>query len=458
MRWRLVLILVGFTTLVLLVQNIPLSTFVRDKELNARIAGLQTDAFTLAGYSVEYLQQPSPVAKAALDEAVTAYSTVNGPRVVVVDAKGTAVAASVPADVGQNFSNAERPEVTDALTGHTVSGERTSSTLGEPLIYVAVPTRAGQQILGAVRLTYPSSELNDQINSSIRSLWMVGLISLLSAALIAWLVSTAITRRIRRLSDTAESIADGDLNARVEDAGGGEIADLAASFNVMADRVQGLVERQRDFAGDASHQLRTPLTALRLRMDRAAELMDEDDPAVDHVDAARNEIDRLQRLVDGLLMLARADGRKSVPTPVDISAIARERIESWESLAAERDIAIDLIAPPVAVAFAVPSAAEQILDNYIDNALEVVPDGSRIVVTITPATHHVQMTVDDAGPGLSPEDRVRAFDRFWRGRQDDGGSGLGLAVVSALAQASGGSVWLDQSPQGGIRAGARFNR
>jgi hypothetical protein len=458
MRWRLVLILVGFTALVLLVQNIPLSTFVRDKELNARIAGLQTDAFTLAGYSVEYLQDPSPAAKAALDEAVTAYSTITGPRVVVVDAKGTAVAASVTADIGQNFANAERPEVQDALAGRTVSGERTSATLGEPLIYVAVPIRAGPTILGAVRLTYPSSELNSQINSSIRSLWLVGLISLLSAALIATLVAAAITRRIRRLSDTAESIAEGDLDARVEDSGGGEIADLAMSFNIMADRVQQLVERQRDFAGDASHQLRTPLTALRLRMDRAAELMDLDDPAVDQVDAARDEIDRLQRLVDGLLTLARADGRKSSPTPIDVSAVARERIESWESLAAERGIAMELIAPSVAVAFAVPSAVEQILDNYIDNALEVVPDNSRITVTVTPGNHEVQLTVDDEGPGLSPEDRVRAFDRFWRGRQDDGGSGLGLAVVSALAQASGGSVWLDESPQGGLRAGARFNR
>ena len=458
MRWRLVLILVGFTALVLLVQNIPLSTFVRDKELNARIAGLQTDAFTLAGYSVEYLQDPSPAAKAALDEAVTAYSTITGPRVVVVDAKGTAVAASVTADIGQNFANAERPEVQDALAGRTVSGERTSATLGEPLIYVAVPIRAGPTILGAVRLTYPSSELNSQINSSIRSLWLVGLISLLSAALIATLVAAAITRRIRRLSDTAESIAEGDLDARVEDSGGGEIADLAMSFNIMADRVQQLVERQRDFAGDASHQLRTPLTALRLRMDRAAELMDLDDPAVDQVDAARDEIDRLQRLVDGLLTLARADGRKSSPTPIDVSAVARERIESWESLAAERGIAMELIAPSVAVAFAVPSAVEQILDNYIDNALEVVPDNSRITVTVTPGNHEVQLTVDDEGPGLSPEDRVRAFDRFWRGRQDDGGSGLGLAVVSALAQASGGSVWLDESAQGGLRAGARFNR
>jgi len=176
------------------------------------------------------------------------------------------------------------------------------------------------------------------------------------------------------------------------------------------------------------------------------------------VDAARDEIDRLQRLVDGLLTLARADGRKSSPTPIDVSAVARERIESWESLAAERGIAMELIAPSVAVAFAVPSAVEQILDNYIDNALEVVPDNSRITVTVTPGNHEVQLTVDDEGPGLSPEDRVRAFDRFWRGRQDDGGSGLGLAVVSALAQASGGSVWLDESPQGGLRAGARFNR
>ena len=114
--------------------------------------------------------------------------------------------------------------------------------------------------------------------------------------------------------------------------------------------------------------------------------------------------------------------------------------------------------PPVAVAFAVPSAAEQIIDNYLDNALEVVPDNSQIVVTITTGAAHVDLTVDDQGPGLSPEDRVRAFDRFWRGRQDDTGSGLGLAVVSALAQASGGRVWLDESPMGGLRAGVHLNR
>jgi signal transduction histidine kinase len=108
------------------------------------------------------------------------------------------------------------------------------------------------------------------------------------------------------------------------------------------------------------------------------------------------------------------------------------------------------------VAHAVPSAVEQIIDNYVDNALDVVPDGSRILVSVRIEPAGVLIQVDDEGPGLPAEDRERAFDRFWRGRQDGGGSGLGLAVVASLATASGGTVWLDQSPWGGLRACARL--
>ena len=338
-----------------------------------------------------------------------------------------------------------------------MSGRRDSQSLGEPLLFVAVPVRTSTQTnLGAVRLSYPVSAIDEVVNGRVRGLFVAAAITLLAAAIIAALVASAVTRRIRRLRDAAEDIAEGDLNARVDVAGSDEIAELADSFNTMADRVQHVVESQKGFAGDASHQLRTPLATLRLRLDRAAEVMDEDDPAVDQVDAARDEIDRLQRLVDGLLMLARADGREQDTVPIDISAVARDRVESWVPLAAERDITIVLDSPGMAVAQAVPSAVEQIVDNYVDNALDVVPDGSRIVVTVRSAPDGVVLTVDDEGPGLSREDRERAFDRFWRGRQDGGGSGLGLAVVASLAQAGGGSVWLDQSPAGGLRACAKF--
>jgi signal transduction histidine kinase len=302
------------------------------------------------------------------------------------------------------------------------------------------------------------SEVDAVVDGRVRGLFVAGLVTLLAAGVIAVLVAAAVTRRIRRLRDTAEDIAEGDLDARAEVAGNDEITELAESFNTMAERVQRTVESQKGFAGDASHQLRTPLTGLRLRLDRATELMDEDEPAVEQVDAARDEVDRLQRLVDGLLLLARADGREQETVPVDVAAVAAERIESWGPLASERDVRLVLDSPGMAVAHAVPSAVEQIVDNYVDNALDVVPGGSRIVVSVRSDPEGVLLFVDDEGPGLSAEDRDRAFDRFWRGRQDGGGSGLGLAVVASLAAAGGGRVWLDEAPGGGLRAAARFRR
>jgi signal transduction histidine kinase len=455
-RWRLIAILVGFTALVLLIQNVPLATYLRTVERDTIVAGLQRDAFLLAGLSVEALESGDPAAIAALQAPVEDYSERTGAVVVVTDAAGVAVAATDPADVGEDYSN--RPEIVAALEGNAVAGERASQTLGEPLLYVAVPARAGPQVVGAVRITYPLSAVDDAVAERSRGLLVAGLITLLSAAVIAVLVASAVTRRVRRLRDAAEQIAEGDLTARAEDTGRDELGDLATSFNVMADRVQAVVESQRGFAGDASHQLRTPLTALRLRLDRAAELLDEDEPAVEQVDAARDEIDRLQRLVDGLLVLARAEGRRQDAVPTDVVAVVRERVESWEALAAERDVRVELEAVGTAVALAVPTAVEQVVDNYVDNAIESAPAGARVLVSVASEGDDVVLRVDDSGPGLSAEDRARAFDRFWRGRQDQSGSGLGLAVVASLAAASGAEVRLEESPLGGVRAVARFRR
>jgi signal transduction histidine kinase len=453
MRWRLVAVLVGFTAVVLLVQNVPLASYLRTVERDRIITGLQRDAFTLAGYSVSALAVPDPASTPDLTARINTYARSTGARVVVVDTGYNAIASSEQT-VGESYSN--RPEIVAAVGGTAVSGERPSNTLGENLLYVAVPVRAGSSRLGAVRLTYPSSEVNARVDERVRGLGIAALITLLTAAGIAFIVASTVTRRVRRLRDAAEQIADGDLDARADVSGGGEIEELAEAFNTMADRVQAVVESQRGFAGDASHQLRTPLTALRLRLDRAAELMPEDDPATDQVDRARDEIDRLQRLIDGLLVLARAERADQQTVPVDVSRVAADRAEAWLPLADERDVRITVDAPRMAVAQVVPGAVEQIVDNYIDNALEVVPGGSRILVSVRTDPSGVTLTVDDEGPGLPPEDRERAFDRFWRGSQDGNGSGLGLAVVASLAWAGGGSVWLDSSASGGLRASARF--
>ena len=243
MRWRLAAVLVGFTALVLLVQNIPLASYLRTVERDSIITALQRDAFTLGGFSVTSLQDDPPLATDDLTKVVDDYAKANGARVIVVDDRGRAIAtagASFEGRVGQSFLN--RPEIQEALgvngTAHAVSGTRASTVVGQDLIYVAVPVRAGEDVIGAVRLTYPASEVDATVNTRVRGLGIAAFITLVSAAVIAFFLASTITRRIRRLRDAAERIADGDMDARADVSGGSEIEELAESFNTMADRVQ----------------------------------------------------------------------------------------------------------------------------------------------------------------------------------------------------------------------------
>jgi signal transduction histidine kinase len=442
------MVLVAFTAVVLLVQGLPLASYLRDVERDRLVTGLQRDAFTLAGRSEEVVQGQDPGEVASLAEPLSAYAAASGARVVVTDAGGIAIAASEPSDVGESFVN--RPEIAEAIQGRTASGERVSETAGDTLVYVAVPIRSGDQVLGSVRVTYPAAEVDAVVDNQVRGLAIVGVITLLAAAGIALLIAGVVTGPLRRLRETSETIADGDLSARVDTETVGELRAVAQSFNAMAQRVESVVEAQRGFAGDASHQLRTPLTAMRLRVETA---LDSDDPgAIDRsLEGLRDDIDRMQRLIDGLLTLARAD-RDDVPrVDVDVADIVRSRILEWTPLAAERDVTlaahlpVDMESTQVSAA---PETVEQILDNYIDNAVEVAPPGSTITVGLSTPEGRVVVSVSDEGPGLSSADAAQAFDRFWRGSTERQGSGLGLAVAKALADAADASVALTSRSDG----------
>jgi signal transduction histidine kinase len=213
----------------------------------------------------------------------------------------------------------------------------------------------------------------------------------------------------------------------------------------MAGRLGLVIENQRHFASAASHQLRTPLTALRLRLEQAQELVPSDASVLaDTLDASRAEADRLQEMVEQLLALARLEGGSTATMSVNASEIARNRIEMWESLAAERGVRIGGRIAEHALCAVIDGALEQIVDNYIDNALTVAPEGSDIVVSVVRSENHVVIDVIDAGPGLQPEQRDKAFERFWRGAAttNSAGTGLGLAIVLQLATASGGTAEL----------------
>ena len=224
----------------------------------------------------------------------------------------------------------------------------------------------------------------------------------------------------------------------------------------MARRLSRMIDQQRSFAGDASHQLRTPLTALRLRLEQASNLvMSNPLESQNHMDEALEETERLSYLVEQLLQLARAEGRMLPLDEVKISEVVIDRVEQWSSLAEERGVLLVGVVPANVRGHGNAMALGEILDNYIDNALEISPAGSTVTVSAAVRGDVVELIVRDEGPGLTDDHRSRAFDRFWRGDEHSNrptGSGLGLAIVSQLANASDYRVELQKSPGGGIDA------
>jgi len=463
---RLLVTYLTITAFALAVVVVPLGVTFADREHDRLVFDIERDAQAVASLVEDALEAGTPP---SVDAQLDAYRD-SGGRIVVVDAEGISVADSDhPAGDRRDFST--RPEIAAALDGRRSDGTRASETLDTGLIYAAVPVASGGVVHGAVRVTYPTSTLDARVSAMWRRLGLLCGVVLVTVALVGLVLARSVTRPVRSLQRAARTLASGDLAARVDAADGPpEVRALADTFNLMADRLAHLVESQRRFVADASHQLRTPLTALRLRL----ETLEPAVPAASRpkLEAALAETERLARLVQSLLVLARSDAATLEVGVVDLAAVARERAASWTPLAGGHDVRLDVDLDgevgdsdvgdrvgghhevggdgdrPVTVR-APAGALEQVLDNLVSNAIEVAPPGSAVTIRIARAGPWVELHVVDDGPGMPPDVRAHAFERFWRPPGTGGqGFGLGLAIVDQLARSCGGGARLDPGPGG----------
>jgi signal transduction histidine kinase len=449
--------MVGVVALVLAVHDIPLAGHLERVERDRLVTKYERDAFIIAGRTEEALEDGTAAQEPGLRALVVRYAFEEQVEVVVANGDAVAVVSSDETKLGEDMSN--RPEIVTALeSGDPQTGNRYSETLGEDLFFVAVPVLSGNDRVGAVRISVLDQIVSDRVSARIRGILFVALLSLLIASAVAWLFARTVTRPLRRLEATTDRLAAGDLSARAADADGpGEIRALAGSFNSMASRLEQLVERQRAFAGNASHQLRTPLTALRLRLEQLSMQVAASPETAATVDSALVETDRLHRMIEGLLALSRAEDTAAGPVEVDLGEVVRERAEHWQPLAQERDVTIRVNVPRDVVVSAVAGAVEQIIDNLVDNALEVSPPNATLTLSVVGGESFFDLHVIDEGPGMTAAQRDRAFERFWRAEGAPvGGSGLGLAIVRQLVAAGDGTVELRESPTGGVDAVVRF--
>jgi len=323
-----------------------------------------------------------------------------------------------------------------------------------PTVATAAPIVVSGQTMGAIILTKPASAVSTTWSDVAPPLLLATLIGLIPALALTLWVTSRLTRPLREMEAAADRVAGGDLTASVPPAGTEELDHVATAFNTMVGRLREREDRSRAFLMNVTHDLRTPLTAIR---GHVAALRDGIVPA-DQVDrslgAIESEATRLSSMVSDLLDLARidADQFRIAPTAVETAAVLEDAHAAQVAVAEQRGVALEdrIAALPALVTD--PKRFRQIVDNLLENAIRWTPTGGVVTLEAHPAdAGGVAVTVADSGPGVSPDQREVIFTAFHAAPSPDGrtGAGLGLAICRQLARALGGDVVVGDAPRGG---------
>jgi signal transduction histidine kinase len=353
------------------------------------------------------------------------------------------------------LKTAQVPGYDRVKKGMTVSFELTLPRSNRRYIAVANPVRVGARgpVFGALIVATPKADVSHQVRRLIDRLALALLGGLLVAMGLAWYLSRRIARPLRALANAADKIArrryDVDIpEARRRD----EVGHLAARFTDMAVQLREASELERNFLMTVSHELKTPLTAIRGHVTALREGI-ADDPAVRAVSlgAIAEETERLERLVGDILDLAKLEANRFTVRreEIDMERLVDRAYAAFDQEARQRGIEYDrtLGAKPTIVSDG--DRVLQILTNLLSNAFKWTPDGGRVEVALGAANGSVSVAVADTGPGIAPDERERIFRPFWTG--DGRGTGLGLAIARELAVALGGTIEVDSDPGHGSR-------
>ena len=412
---------------IVLALGIPGVTLFRDAEMTNLRLGMERDALVLAD---DLAGLPAEAWRSRL----TDYENRTGARLAVVNASGLLVFDTEGAQLGVPFT---RPEITEALTGRVVAGVRPSVTLGQSLTYAAVPVRHGGETIGALRMTMPASTVDAKVDR-LQVLLIAALAAVLAVSVIvSWAVASVLARPLAQLATAARDVGN-DPSRRVGALRGPrDVRSVAEALDETAAKLDEAIARSRSVAEESSHHLRTPLAALRLRVEALSDLSDGE--AHGEAEAALVEIDRLNRRIEQILAIARG-GTEQERERVDVAVAVTARIPTWVQVAEQHGITVHLDEPAQAGAVLVaPGTIERTLDELVGNALQYAD--TQVDVAVEADDEWVSLRVQDDGPGIPVAEYERIFERFRRGSQArSGGSGLGLAMVREAARTAGGDA------------------
>jgi signal transduction histidine kinase len=443
LRVRLILVVLLLMAVVALA--VPLALSLADRRTAALAAERDRQVVALA--------DEAAVAGAPLQQAVDRYHEVYREGVLIVDADGKSLAARGLDESDPGVRSAADHALVDAPTSRWT---RIFPWDQDEVLTTAGVRRDGQ-LVGAVVAAVDTSVAA----RGVALAWMWVALGSLVLLMLAVLVARGLTRWVLRpltgLEQAVAEMTEGVAGPPANVAGPPELRHFTAAFNTMSQAVRASLERQRRLVADASHQLRNPLAAVRLRADTLEESVTDSGQATYQSMSA--ELDRLENLLHQLLRLARAEeltgtrkaGLAAVTESTDLADVIAERVTFWQPVADRRNQQLHncshLPGPKVQLA---RHDVEQLLDIAIDNALRYAGHSTTVSVSATLTDTDVELTVSDDGRGLSEDDLSNAPTRFWRGQKDIAGTGLGLAIAAEITAGHGGTIALEKAPEGGL--------
>ena len=353
-------------------------------------------------------------------------------------------------------------EVNAALSGDTGTAERVDEQ-NKLVLSVATPVQRFKAIYGVLMVSTESGDIDDILREERATLMEVFLVGFIVMVLSSLYLAGFIARPVRKLAEAADSVRKlraGRETIPLMVERGDEIGDLSESLSEMTHALYGRIDAIESFAADVAHELKNPLTSLQHAVEMLARAKD-DDSRARLMAIIRNDVKRIDRLITDISDASRLDAELSRETsePVDLAHLLETIVEVYRLTELPRDIRIDLSLdlPPSAIVIGRDERIGQIFRNLIDNAISFSPEGGAVMISARAADGRVQVSVEDEGPGIPPENLESVFKRFYTERPADHGfgknSGLGLSIARQIAEGVGGRIWAENREG---QSGARF--
>ena len=449
-RWKilltfLVIIGVSFAITAALLTGLVSSTLYQQR---TRQASLSAERLALSAAPFFAAAQMEP-----LQESLALSASEQGGRILLLSPDGKVQLDTFSLLEG---SRVVLPEIDRVLTGsqsHAFGVYPAGEDSEEYAAVCAARMTFDERSVGVLLLSTPVTELRQAIVTMEQRLLTV-FTAVAGAAIVAALIfSFTLTRPVKALTSTIRRMGKGDLSARAHIRTSGELKELADSYNTMAEKIENFDRSRSQFVSNASHELKTPLTAMKLLLECLIEQPGmPDEMRMEFMQDMNHEIDRLSGIITDLLTLTQMDSRDDALhlSEIDLSALTEETLHTLSPVADKAGLSIvSAIAPGVRLNGDATKLAS-VIYNLTDNAIKYTPEGGEVRVSLSGRGKTVTLTVTDNGIGIPPEEQAHIFDRFYRvdkaRSRATGGTGLGLSIVRQMVQLHGGQITLASEP------------